>query len=324
VDAEGRVVGITRRYRDGSKKAAAGGHHGLHVPAGWADRDGPVYLPEGPTDVLAQTAMGLAAVGRPSNMAGVEHLAKLLKDVPAGREIVVLGENDPLPDGRWPGKDGAVKTAEALAAKLGRAVTWGLPPGRAKDVRAWVNARHLEPACGDSWSVAGEAFRSALKPNRLPDAAAPGVLREIDAADLAAAPPIELECLPLLGRAGYVVRGWSHIFAAPPKAGKTELLYASVWDWVRSGERIAYLTEEPETVWRLRLKGDSPPRGLRLIWALGASTEDLMRRVTAGDETVVILDTLHNLGMLGQDECDNSQLARAVMPWVAACRPARR
>jgi hypothetical protein len=90
-------------------------------------------IPEGPSDVLALTAMGIAAIGRPSNTGGVEMLAQLLADLPAERAIVVLGEYDPKPDGKWPGRDGAVKVAEELAARLGRTVFWALPPGGIKD-----------------------------------------------------------------------------------------------------------------------------------------------------------------------------------------------
>jgi AAA domain/DnaB-like helicase N terminal domain len=147
-------------------------------------------------------------------------------------------------------------------------------------------------------------------------------LREVDAADLAASPPLDLECLPLLGRRGYVVRGWSHVLAAPPKCGKTELPYPCLWDWARAGERVLYVTEEPETVWRLRLRGDSPPRGVRLVWGLGAAAGDLLRRAAGGDETVIVLDTLRSLGILGEDEADNAKVCRAITPWVAACRPA--
>ena len=105
VDAAGNVVGVVCRYRDGRKKAWPGGGRGLTVPAGWHGGDGPVFLPEGPSDVLALAA-GLAAVGRPSNMGGVEGLAGLLCGLPAGRPIVALGENDAKQSGEWPGRDG--------------------------------------------------------------------------------------------------------------------------------------------------------------------------------------------------------------------------
>jgi len=52
---------------------------------------------------------------------------------------MVMGENDAKPDGRWPGKTGAVKVAEELSWHLGRLVHWALPD-KAKDLRAWVVA----------------------------------------------------------------------------------------------------------------------------------------------------------------------------------------
>ncbi len=138
VNAAGAVVGIIRRLPDGSKKAMPGSKRGLTVPAGWRDRPGPVLLVEGPSDVLALTAAGLAAVGRPSNTGGVTELAALLRDLPADRRPVVVGENDQKADGQWPGRDGARQTARKLAAALGRPVAWAMTPAPAKDVRAWL------------------------------------------------------------------------------------------------------------------------------------------------------------------------------------------
>jgi hypothetical protein len=162
-DAAGRVVGISRRYRDGSKKAFPGGGRGLVVPERWREREGPVFLPEGASDVLALTAMGMCAVGRPSNLGGVEQLAELLKDLPADRDLVLVAEWDPKPDGRWPGLDGAVKVAGELAERLGRTVFWVLPPPGAKDARAWVAQQKLDPACADAWQDAGERLLQALR-----------------------------------------------------------------------------------------------------------------------------------------------------------------
>jgi hypothetical protein len=158
-DGGGGVVGILRRYPDGVKKAAPGGRRGLTLVDGWRERQGPVLLPEGPSDTLALIAAGLPAVGRPSNTGGVEHLAALLKDLPADREIVVVGENDRKPDGTWPGRDGAERTAAALARRLGRAVRVALPPDGAKDVRAWLVAR---VATGASWADAGRELVAGL------------------------------------------------------------------------------------------------------------------------------------------------------------------
>ncbi len=137
-DAAGNVVGLNRRFEDGSKKAMAGSRRGLTLPTGWRDRPGPVFVVEGPTDAAALFAAGLAAVGRPSNTGGVAMLADLFRKDP-GREIVVVGENDQRATG-WPGLDGAVAVGRGLAAKLGSPVRRTMPPEPAKDVRDWLTA----------------------------------------------------------------------------------------------------------------------------------------------------------------------------------------
>jgi P4 family phage/plasmid primase-like protien len=149
-DATGTVVGISERFPPtaehprGEKKVRLGGNRGLSIPAGWRDRSGPVFLVEGATDTIAMSHAGLAAVGRPGNKAGIEHLAGLLRDLPADRPLIVVGENDRKapsakhPEGEWPGREGAEFTAGRLAAALGRPVLWALTPEPSKDVRAWL------------------------------------------------------------------------------------------------------------------------------------------------------------------------------------------
>src|SRR5262249_449698 len=129
-------------------------------------RDGAIYLPEGASDTLALSALGLPAIGRPSNTGGADHLATLLRDVPRDRQIVVLAECDPKADGKWPGRDGAIRTATTLAEKLGRAVHWAVPANGGKDVRAWTAAQNL-PTVGEGiaedWQATGERFVAGLK-----------------------------------------------------------------------------------------------------------------------------------------------------------------
>jgi hypothetical protein len=103
-DATGAVVGLNRRFPDGSKTMLPGGRRGLILPAGWRERPGPVFLVEGPTDAAAMTVASLTAVGRPSNTGGVAHLADLLGDLDPGPAVVVVGENDRKPTGDWPGR----------------------------------------------------------------------------------------------------------------------------------------------------------------------------------------------------------------------------
>ncbi len=63
----------------------------------------------------------------------------MLSGVDHNREIIVIGERDEKPDGKWPGRDGAVRTAKRLAEELERPIAWALPPDNAKDARGWLN-----------------------------------------------------------------------------------------------------------------------------------------------------------------------------------------
>ncbi len=163
VDAEGHVIGIGQRRRDNSKNQVTGGRRGLYVPRGWMDRGGPLLLPEGASNTLALTAMGLSAIGRPSNLAGVDHLAKLLATFPADREIIVIGDFDPKPNGKWPGLEGCKSIAAQLSQRLKRRVCWVLPPEGSKDVRVWTNNQKLPLDCADSWHEAGETLLANLQ-----------------------------------------------------------------------------------------------------------------------------------------------------------------
>jgi hypothetical protein len=157
-DGCGRVVGVNRRFRNGDKKAMAGCQRGLTIAEGWRERPGPVFCPEGASNTLALTALGLAAVGRPSNRAGVEQLAGLL-GLESGRDIIIIGDIDAKSNGDWPGKEGAVATADKLAELLGRPVSWTLPPDNVKDVRAWLLGQKADP---DRWPELGWSLHAQL------------------------------------------------------------------------------------------------------------------------------------------------------------------
>jgi len=161
-DDLGNVIGICRRYEDGSKFMIEGGKRGLIYQKDWYCQLGPVYCPEGFTDVAALQNCGFCTIGRPSCSGGIEMLGNLLLRAPSGKRIIILGENDrktheslsekvkethdpDCPDCMqcWPGKWGARRTASALAKKLGIPVSWTMPPDDCKDAREWV-VRHPE------------------------------------------------------------------------------------------------------------------------------------------------------------------------------------
>jgi replicative DNA helicase len=138
-NSAGVPVGIVARYGDGTKKALAGSKRGLTLPVkDLSETTTPIFLVEGPSDTMAMAAVGLTAIGRPSNIGGIQQLAELLSEVPSSRLIIVVGENDQKPNGDWPGRDGARQTAQRLSEQLKRPVQWALTPDGAKDVREWV------------------------------------------------------------------------------------------------------------------------------------------------------------------------------------------
>jgi ferredoxin len=167
---EGRIVGVNRRFEDGSKLCGVGSRRGLTFSDDWRDWPGPCHLVEGASDVAACLTIGLCAVGRPSNLGGAEYLAQLLAGF--DREIIVLGERDKRPHDSLtpqmqvgheeecmgcarchPGLYGMEKTAEELRKRLKRSVSMAFPPGTAKDVRSWLNSQRDDVDLLELWKL---------------------------------------------------------------------------------------------------------------------------------------------------------------------------
>lgn len=156
-DETGKVIGISRRYHNGEKRTMEGTRGGLtYIRDRWQVGTGPVFLPEGGSDVAALIQIGASAIGRPSNLGGVSMLAKMLRGI--NRRVVILGERDEKPERKggipscavnckgclhcYPGKCGGENTLKNLRKRLKRVkVDFRLLP--AKDARQFVN----EGAC---------------------------------------------------------------------------------------------------------------------------------------------------------------------------------
>lgn len=149
----GEIVGITRRYSDGTKKTLAGtSNAGVFCKPYWWVGNGVVYIVEGPSDVAAMIDAGLCVLGRPSNIGGIAVLTAYLRRH-SQKRVVVVGENDAKPEKRgtvqqcpkdcggcsycWPGKSGMTATADRLSRALKRKVQVVMPPEEFKDVRKW-------------------------------------------------------------------------------------------------------------------------------------------------------------------------------------------
>lgn len=158
-DADGKLIGLNRRFRDGTKRFVSGGKRGLSLPTNTTGMADPILAVEGASDTAACLTLGLYAVGRPNNRGGAPLLAALLE----GRDILVIGENDQKPDGAWPGREGAEYIAAQLGKTWKRTVRWSLPPNGAKDVRSWLQQRNLNLADEPARCAAGRELLEALK-----------------------------------------------------------------------------------------------------------------------------------------------------------------
>jgi hypothetical protein len=330
VDGDGRFVGITRRDRNGRKRAMPGSARGLTVPERWREYDGPIYLVEGPSDVLALTAMGLCTIGRPSNTGGVQHLAKLLADVPSDRRLIVLGENDCKPHGEWPGRDGALRTAQKLTHELGRPVLWAMAPDKAKDARQWVLARNPDLTISDAWHDLGDKFRAAVEGAPAPATSEPQDAGEWTLGELldrhqALRPPVVH---------GLLRQGESMNVIALSKVGKSwlvvELALAAAMGgtWlaafqVEQGQVLIIDNELHSETLADRIRKVAEARGIELaplrdlitIKTLRGRLRDILSLRTyleqfeAGRFKLVILDTLYR--MLPPDVSENDNAAMA-------------
>lgn len=100
-----------------------------------ANNGGPVVIVEGMTDAAAAMDLGFDAVGRPSNLAGLDALKELIR----GRDVIIVGENDNInpQTGQRPGHEGMTAAFQVLRNVV-KSAKMMLPPEHAKDLRSWV------------------------------------------------------------------------------------------------------------------------------------------------------------------------------------------
>ena len=133
-DDSGRIVGINRRFRDGSKKVVFGHRAGLYLaddmPVALSSL--PLLVCEGGTDAAAGRDMGLVSVGRFS----CTHGARLLTGLVRRRRpdlLVIVADAD------GPGRRGAESLASVLLPYVAH-LRIIQPPAAHKDLRTWKRA----------------------------------------------------------------------------------------------------------------------------------------------------------------------------------------
>ena len=129
-----RVIGIQRRFPDGTKRCWPGSHGGLFIPES-LNGENPVYVAEGASDTEALNGIGLPVVGLFNAGGNAEQLIQFL----AGRSIVLVVDNDAKAQ---PGRIGGRERTATFVRRL-RAEHMDLRivhPVGAKDAREWVAA----------------------------------------------------------------------------------------------------------------------------------------------------------------------------------------
>lgn len=157
-DEVGQIIGITRRYNDGSKMTYPGtSNSGLFYEPNWFANRGSLLIVEGGSDVAACVSERLAAIGRPSNIGGANRIAKMIHAAKWRQGVVVVGERDSKPEKRgtvpgctktcrgcmacYPGSYGAKKVTMELGSLGVRAII--KMPQSAKDAREMHNIQEL-------------------------------------------------------------------------------------------------------------------------------------------------------------------------------------
>ena len=135
-DSTGRIVGINRRYGDGSKRIMRGHKAGLYMPEDLpADFGGrTLVITEGGSDAVVGLDLGFWTAGRFSCSHGAVPLADLVSVRRPGCVVIVA---DVDPDGAGERGAGALCSALLPYVECVKVIT---PPAPYKDLRAWRTA----------------------------------------------------------------------------------------------------------------------------------------------------------------------------------------
>lgn len=175
--AEGKVIGIIRRFASGKKLTYPGtSNAGVFTSAFWWIPMGPVFIVEGGSDTAALTDANLCVIGRPSNTGGAQVIAEMIARRRTKSECFVVTEMDEKDESNipkrlnhppecpgchlcWPGYSGALAVAKQLEDVSRGSLTASVvfPPRGFKDVQAaWAIRRDLIEAWLDEQGILGK------------------------------------------------------------------------------------------------------------------------------------------------------------------------
>jgi len=281
--------------------------YGLWRLREWSDTE-TLYLCEGETDTLTFWSAGLPALGIPG--ASVWRAEWWLHLTRFQRVRVI-------PD------------ADDAGRQLVQKLTETCPP----DLLERVEVLELPEGCKDAnelWlqgDADPERFREAL----LVQSAKPlrdctfALLHYSDPDDMPLLVPLRellqntpsepTEYLPLLGIDGLIARGTLTLLGAHPKAGKTTLLIHACREWLQQGLKVVYLTEDPQPVWRERVKRFPELADLIVNAIPRANPYKWTQAIEALQPDLVIVDTIRRF-LPANDENDSASVSSALAPFV--------
>jgi hypothetical protein len=265
-----------------------------------ADPSTTTFLCEGEKDADRLTSLGLIATTNANGAAGWTAGSEQYQAQICGHSVVVLLDNDDA------GRKRADLVAPDLVAAGCKVQVLGFPTlPEHGDVSDWLDAGHTADEL-----TAAAASAPPWQPTQPTD--------EWNGQDLATSDEPDLESLLVFLQPNIVIKGWAHVLAAAPKAGKTTLLAHVVRDWLDQGLRVLWLTEEPKSIWRRRLRrlgGDWS----RLTLRPGDPSQEKERkqRAATGPWDIVIVDTMRQF-LKVEKWNDDAQVAAAMRPWIAA------
>ena len=299
--------------------------------------DEPVHTPEGEGCADALAKLDLLAITSPFG-AGTAKWKPRFSEKLVGRHAVVYADAD------GPGRNFAQQKAQSLWRKAKSIKVIDLYPDRTdgSDIADWISDRRSAGKDSESIRAELEALVARAQDWR-PDSPTPpptspptrgrgvggqvseAAVREFSFLTLrqtAQGEDFELPFLPFLDHdeAHIICKRFATLIAAYAKAGKTSLLFELARQWAARGCRILYFTEEADVVWKARLLAASVDGLDRMVGvpSLGVDPALLLRRMRAGDEEMVIVDTTNLLGIA--DGNDSATVCTVLTPWVEAAR----
>ena len=277
-----------------------------------------LYLTEGTTDTWTMWHAGLPALGIPSATTWREEWWRELDGFP---QLVLIPDTDKA------GADLAEKLANTCPEQYRERVYVLQLPDGVKDVNELWQRENGDVERFKQVLDGCEIRAIAQYHRELHDCA----IAQNDTADdedekplfvpitelLARTPARELEYVPLLGTDGLIARGTITLIGAHPKAGKTTLLKHACREWVKQNLRVVYLTEDPEIIWRERVKEfpELHTSTFLLNDFTRAHPEHWVRELRELEPDVVVVDTIRRF-VPTKDENDSASVSVALAPLV--------